>query len=216
MQHERKEKMDRIYELTYLCGCGKGQNISRASYERHVQLNGAVPFEYDVAKKMCDKCRSKPTNLNNWSWKTVAPKRRGARPGGEFDEMMCFLTELAPPLDVMSVADIEVVVNRVTSQLRIDGFQLYNKRGEIDADAVSEGAKGYITKLVCSQMEQVQRQHQEQQHQKEVDRARATSALVEDAVCVDVRRFKNHEPARVVDCKSSKADAVSVGGVGFF
>ncbi|KAK7954655.1 hypothetical protein PG988_015349 [Apiospora saccharicola] len=193
--------MDRFQELTYLCGCKEGRFVSRAGYKPQ-----------DPPETVCEKCR-KPADFGfqDWSWTAAAPKRGG--PGAEHvsEEMMYFLSGLVPQLNNMSVEDGGVVVNRTASQLRIDGYQLLNKHGQIDANVVSDRAKRDITKIVQSQIEQLWRQHQKQQ--KKGSRAHATSAVVEDAVSVDVRRLKNHAPVRVVDNKQPK---VLVGGAGFF
>ncbi|KAK8101397.1 hypothetical protein PG999_011771 [Apiospora kogelbergensis] len=144
--------------------------------------------------------------LNGWCWKAVAPNQEEAQKedrgenGGEFDEMMMFLADLVPQLDDMGVADEEVVVHRTASLLRIDSIELFDERGMIDETKVSEKTKRKIVKLVWSQIEQLRSQQQTE----------PATPTVEDAVCVDVRRFRNHAPARVINCRPSKANLVSV------
>ncbi|KAK8040930.1 hypothetical protein PG994_013937 [Apiospora phragmitis] len=194
--------MDRIYELTYLCGCGEGQATSRSNYERLGKIR-AVPFATKVVDRVCGECRRKPADFNKWSWKTVAPEKQHQHQGDayEFDEMFMFLAGLVPDLDYMGVADLEVIVNRVASRLRIDGVQLFDTRGEIVTCRVPERTRRDITKLVRCEIEQFRRQQQ----QKESGQVR-----------VDVRRAGDNVPLRVVNCKPSKGNLISVGGAGFF
>lgn len=174
--------MDRLHELTYLCGCKEGRFQTQSGYK------------HEAVDTVCDKCR-KPAGcvFREWNWLAVAPKRGGPGADREYEEMMMFLSGLVPQLDQMSIADMETVVNRTASQLRMDGFQLFNVRGQIDANAVSERAKRDIVQLVRFQMKQVQQQQQAK------------------AVGVDARRSKNR-PAP----KQPKVNMVSVGGAGFF
>ncbi|KAK8066637.1 hypothetical protein PG997_013384 [Apiospora hydei] len=211
--------MDRIYELTYLCGCGEGQSTSRSNYERLIKIQ-RVPFDTAVVNRVCGECRRKPCNFNSWSWKTVAPKDKQRQSqggyGGKFDELMMFLGELVPQLDSLAVSDLEVVVHRVESRLHIDGFRLFNKHNVIEADRIPEKMKRDITKLVWTQIEQLKQQ------KKESERARARAAplapvMEEEAAGVDARQSRDKRAAvRVVNCKPGKANPISVGGAGFF
>lgn len=207
--------MERIYELTYTCGCGEGSWTTRSNYERLVKIWSA-PFAARLVDRICQECfnntnangsrHRKANELNGWCWKAVAPNQEEVRKeekgenGGEFDEMMLFLAGLAPELDRMNVADLEVVVHRTASLLRIDSIELFNKRGVIDESKVPEKTKRKVTKLVRSQIEQHRRQQAEQEE--------PSTPVVENAVRIDVRRFRNHKPARVVNYKPSKTNLV--------
>ncbi|KAK8001578.1 hypothetical protein PG991_013800 [Apiospora marii] len=198
--------MDRYQELTYLCGCKEGRFMSRANYEP-----AAAP------DTVCDKCR-RPGDFGfqQWSWTAVAPKRGGPGAGREYDEMMMFLSGLVPQLDQMAIADMETVVNRTATQLRIDGFQLFNKFGQIDADTVGDRAKREIVQFVRSQMKQIHQQQQQQEKQQQ-KREKQEKQQQASAVGVDARRSKNrHAPPRPVDRKQPKTNVFPVGADGFF
>jgi hypothetical protein len=185
----------------YSCGCKS--SVTPTTFKRLRKYSSAVEGQHRERKinRPCAECISKARKLraptvaqqkadeglfDRWCWAKHAATNEND--DGEFYSLVYLLTQLYPDLDSVPVNEVDVIVRRVNSQLRLEDCPIFGKGCVHEEDDIDEDTKVCITEIVHDQVQQYQKRHGGAQY-----------VEVVDAVCVDVRRQNHHSP-RLVSC----------------